>query len=60
MKNQRQYDHEFKLNAVKLYRESGKGLSKQALYRSCFKIWDFGFEKASWLNDRKPLNINQY
>ncbi len=31
MKNQRQYDHEFKLNAVKLYRESGKSLSKQAL-----------------------------
>lgn len=30
MKNQRKYDREFKLNAVKLYRESGKSLSKQA------------------------------
>jgi hypothetical protein len=26
MNNQRKYDHEFKLNAVKLYRESGKSL----------------------------------
>ena len=26
MKNQRKYDREFKLNAVKLYRESGKSL----------------------------------
>jgi transposase len=30
MKNQRKYDREFKLNAVKLYRESGKSLSKLA------------------------------
>jgi transposase len=30
MKKQRQYDREFKLNAVKLYRESGKGLAKIA------------------------------
>jgi transposase-like protein len=28
MKNQRKYDREFKLNAVKLYRESGKSLIK--------------------------------
>ena len=28
MKNQRKYDREFKLNAVKLYRESGKSLCK--------------------------------
>jgi transposase-like protein len=28
MKNQRKYDREFKLNAVKLYRESGKSLGK--------------------------------
>jgi transposase len=31
MKNQRQYDLEFKLNAVKLYQESGKSLANQAL-----------------------------
>jgi transposase-like protein len=31
MKNQRKYDREFKLNAVKLYRESGKSLGKLAL-----------------------------
>lgn len=30
MKNQRKYDREFKLNAVKLYRESGKSLVKLA------------------------------
>jgi transposase-like protein len=30
MKNQRKYDREFKLNAVKLYRESGKSLAKVA------------------------------
>jgi transposase-like protein len=30
MKNQRQYNREFKLNAVKLYRESGKSLIKLA------------------------------
>ncbi len=30
MKNQRKYDREFKLNAVKLYLESGKSLSTQA------------------------------
>lgn len=30
MKNQRQYDREFKLNAVKLYLESGKSLIKLA------------------------------
>lgn len=30
MKNQRKYDREFKLNAVKLYRGSGKSLFKQA------------------------------
>lgn len=30
MKNQRQYDREFKLNAVKLYRESGKSLAQLA------------------------------
>ena len=30
MKNQRQYDREFKLNAVKLYREGDKGLAKVA------------------------------
>ncbi|MCB1180913.1 MAG: transposase [Chlamydiia bacterium] len=28
MKKQRKYDREFKLNAVKLYRESGKSLGK--------------------------------
>jgi hypothetical protein len=27
------------------------------LYPSNFKIWDFGFEKASGLNDRKLPNI---
>lgn len=31
MKNQRQYDREFKLNAVKLYREGDKSLAKLAL-----------------------------
>lgn len=31
MKNQRKYDREFKLNAVKLYRENGKSLGKLAL-----------------------------
>ncbi len=31
MKNQRQYDREFKINAVKLYIESGKSLINQAL-----------------------------
>jgi len=31
MKNQRKYDREFKLNAVKLYRESGKSLGRVAL-----------------------------
>ena len=30
MKNQRQYDREFKLNAVKLYQKNGKSLSGQA------------------------------
>ena len=30
MKNQRQYDREFKLNAVKLYREGDKSLEKLA------------------------------
>jgi transposase-like protein len=30
MKNQRKYEREFKLNAVKLYRESGKSLGKIA------------------------------
>ncbi len=30
MKNQRKYDREFKLNAVKLYREGSKGLGKVA------------------------------
>jgi transposase len=31
MKNQRQYDREFKLNAVKLYQEGSKSLDKVAL-----------------------------
>lgn len=31
MKNQRQYDREFKLNAVKLYREGSKSLNQLAL-----------------------------
>ena len=30
MNNQRQYDREFKINAVKLYRENGKSLVTQA------------------------------
>ncbi|MCB1113070.1 MAG: transposase, partial [Chlamydiia bacterium] len=30
MKNQRKYDQEFKVNAVKLYRESGKSVGKIA------------------------------
>ena len=30
MKNQRKYDREFKVNAVKLYRESGKSVGKIA------------------------------
>jgi len=30
MKNQRQYDREFKLNSIKLYRESGKSLVELA------------------------------
>lgn len=30
MTNQRKYDREFKLNAVKLYREGGRGLVKVA------------------------------
>jgi transposase-like protein len=30
MKSQRKYDREFKINAVKLYRESGKSLGKIA------------------------------
>jgi len=30
MKNQRKYDREFKLNAIKLYQESGKSLSEIA------------------------------
>jgi transposase-like protein len=31
MKSQRQYDREFKINAVKLYKESGKTFVNQAL-----------------------------
>jgi transposase len=30
MKNQRKYDREFKLNATKLYRESGKSIAEVA------------------------------
>ena len=37
MKNQRQYDREFKLNAVKLYRESGKSLAQLASDLRFFK-----------------------
>jgi len=45
MKKQRKYDREFKINAVKLYRESGKTLEEVApimafsyLYKACFSI----------------------
>lgn len=69
MKNQRKYDREFKLNAVKLYRESGQKLSKIALDlgipKSTLDSWvrefkDNGDQSFSGSGKLKPCNEELY
>ena len=55
MKSKRKYDREFKINAVKLYRESGKTLEKIAL--------DLGIPKTtlySWAEEFKEHGDNSF
>jgi transposase len=55
MKKQRKYDREFKINAVKLYRESCKSLAKMAL--------DLGLPMqtlAKWVKQFKEHGENSF
>ena len=55
MKSQRKYDREFKINAVKLYRESGKILEEIAK--------DLGVPKTTlycWVKEYKELGENSF
>lgn len=55
MQNKRKYDHEFKINSVKLYRESGKTLKKIAL--------DLGIPKTtlySWVEEFEEHGDNSF
>ena len=61
MKNQRKYDREFKLNAVKLYHESGKSLneisSNLGIPSSTLATWISNFKKDGELSFRGSGNI---
>ena len=44
-------------SGMNYYKKGLKQLLELILYRNTFKIWIFGFEKASGLNDQKRPNI---
>jgi len=69
MKNQRRYDREFKLNAVKLYRESGKtlkeighdlGIAKTTLYSWVEEYKTHGEQSFPGSGSIKPCNEELY
>ena len=69
MKKQRKYDREFKINAVKLYRESGKGLegaaknlgiSKATLYTWVKEFKEHGEDSFPGSGVLKPCNEEIY
>ena len=69
MKSQRKFDREFKINAVKLYRESGKtlneigldlGISKTTLYSWIAEFKERGEDSFPGSGHLKPCNEEVY
>jgi transposase-like protein len=69
MKNQKKYDREFKINAVKLYRESGKtleeigqdlGIPKTTLYGWIEEFKEHGKNSFPGSGSLKPCNEELY
>ena len=69
MEKQRKYDREFKLNSIKLYRESGKkleevsqslGIPKSTLYGQIQEFKEHGEESFPGNGNLKPCNEEIY